>query len=180
MKKAQDHYGKQKAAIMRLHEFAADIRATTEDGGGVVLLGPIGTGKDHLLVALARTAIFQHGYEVRWQSGMELYADFRDAINTGEPEREVIKRSTKPDILILSDPQPPRGDLSDYQVSTLFRIIDARYSQRRPTWVSLNVIDGAEAGRRIGEATVDRLRDGAVTIPCDWPSYRKPKTERSE
>ena len=152
------------------------MRTATDAGDGVVLFGPMGTGKDHLLVALARVAILNHGYSVRWISGMQLYADFRQAIRDNASEQIIVQRATNPDILILSDPQLPRGELSDYQASMLFWIVDARYSMRRPTWVSLNVADGTEAERRIGAATVDRLRDGAVTVACDWPSYRKPQT----
>jgi hypothetical protein len=51
--------------------------------------------------------------------------------------------------------------------------VDYRYSHRKPIWLTLNVADGAEAELRMGAQTVDRLRDGALVLFCNWPSYRK-------
>ena len=160
-------------AVKRLRAFCVDMPEITCQGGGVVLFGPKGTGKDHLLVALARIAIRENGLDVHWESGMEIFADFRAAIGNDTPERTLIDRMVKPQILILSDPLPPKGDLTDWQAMTLYRIIDARYCECRPTWVSINVANGTEAENRMGAATYDRLRDGALGVFCDWPSYRK-------
>jgi hypothetical protein len=57
----------------------------------------------------------------------------------------------------------------------LFRAIDARYRDYRPTWVTINVGGGDEAEDRMGMQLVDRLRDRAVSIHCNWPSHRKPR-----
>ncbi len=37
----------------------------------------------------------------------------------------------------------------------------------------MNVSSGEEAEKRIGAQIVDRLRDGALSIVCNWPSHRK-------
>ena len=75
-------------------------------------------------------------------------------------------------MLVLSDPVPPKGELSDYSESILYRIVDARYITMKPTWTTMNVASGEEADRRLGAPIVDRLRHGALCLSCDWPSFR--------
>jgi hypothetical protein len=55
----------------------------------------------------------------------------------------------------------------------LFRILDGRYNHLRPTWVSVNVSNRNELDERMGVTLAERLVDGALTIFCNWPSYRK-------
>jgi DNA replication protein DnaC len=181
---------KQVAAVEALKSYVKSFENEAEQtGGGIVLYGPAGTGKDHLLVATSGALIMQttiadgHGglmpldYRppIHCVNGMTFYGDCRDAMNDDSSrERRLIDRLVAPRILILSDPIPPRGTLTEYQVTMLFRVLDGRYRECRPTWVSLNVRNGEEADERMGAQLADRLRDGALCIHCDWPSYRKP------
>jgi DNA replication protein DnaC len=80
---------------------------------------------------------------------------------------------TRPNVLAISDPTPPLGELSDYQRSMLFRVVDRRYRDLRPTWVTINAADSAEAERKIAPNIIDRLAHGALVLRCNWPSYRR-------
>ncbi len=173
---------RQQQVVCRLLSLVEEMPAEVEAGRGLLLSGPVGTGKDHFLVALARVAIRRYGFDVRWVNGMDMFGAFRDQIGSGRLEREELSKYQTPDILVLSDPLPIFGGLSDYQASTLYRIIDRRYNDRRPTWCSLNCTGPTEAAKRLGAATVDRLRDGAVSLRCNWGSYRTIglQNERSE
>ena len=187
----------QQKAFDKLREFEANAKAETDQGNGVVLFGPSGTGKDHLITALALSFICRHGgvrernsyslfddddddqfkdeYSVEWKSGAELFAQLRDAIGSDYPESDIIHPLIDADILILSDPLPPGGELTRYQREILYRVLDARYSAMQPTWASLNVASGGEAGERMGVPCYDRLRHGALCLYCNWPSYRSAK-----
>ncbi len=169
---------KQRVVVEHLSGFAENMASEVKQGNGVILFGPSGSGKDHLLIGLTRVAILQHGFSIAWRSGMELYSEFREAISRDKPERHIIGDLSQVDILVLSDPIPPVGELTEYQMSTLFRIIDARYSACRPTWLSMNVANSEEADRRLGAPSVDRLRDNGLALFCDWASYRKRKVLR--
>lgn len=162
---------KQIDAIAALTEYRDTMATRLAEGEGVVLFGPKGTGKDHLLVALARAAIIA-GFRVTWQNGMDLFGEMRDRIDSQDSERAFVNRFIYPDVLYLSDPVPPIGSLTDFQAAMMFRILDGRYSRRKPTWCSVNVSKGSELDARMGSQNVDRLRHGALSIHCDWPSYR--------
>ena len=69
---------------------------------------------------------------------------------------------------------PPKGDASQYNADVLMRIVDRRYRDCKPTWLTLNVLDGEEAERRLASPIVDRVRHGSLCLECNWPSYRTP------
>ncbi|MHB1038394.1 MAG: ATP-binding protein [Pirellulales bacterium] len=170
-----DIAARQQAALARLGRHAAtDLGGS----GGLVLYGPAGTGKDFLATAMARIAVLDHGREVLWKNGLDLWAEGRALIGDDHAlsEDAFVRRLAKPDILWLSDPLPPSGALTQYQTSLLFRVVDRRYRDERPTWATLNVQDSTEAAERLSASVVDRLRDGALTIACEWPSYRRALT----
>lgn len=162
----------QKRAVAELTAYCQEIADRIADGEGLILFGPKGTGKDHLVMAVARVSILA-GKHVVWQNGMDLFGDIRDAIDKGDAERALVKRLVNPDVLYLSDPLPPIGNLTEFQASMLFRILDGRYSRRRPTWVTVNVSSKEQLETRMGPQNADRIRDGAIALCCDWPSHRK-------
>lgn len=165
-------YKRQEKVVNDLWAYAANMKNYVSWGAGIVLYGPPGTGKDHLLVAMMRKACW-HNFDVVWGNGMDLYAARRDAISRDTPERELIRKYTTPDVLAISDPVPPWGNLTEGQAEFLFRIVDARYRRRKPIWISANFAEGKEAESRVGTQVIDRLRDGSLALHCNWPSYRK-------
>ena len=164
----------QRAVVAALRGYADDTRSKARAGCGVVLFGSVGTGKDHLLIALARIAIERHAADVEWIRGADLFGQFRDAMDTDTAEEFIIAPLVKVGVLILSDPIPAAGSVTPFQADILLRIIDERYRAMRPTWVALNVACGAEADQRLGAQVADRMRDGALCLFCKWESYRRP------
>lgn len=164
----------QSSAVRRVSGYATEWPAECQAGHGMLLFGPSGTGKDHLAVAAAFVAVREHGATALWIDGQRLFERMRDSIDSETREQDVIREFTTPQILMISDPLPQAGSVKDFQQSALWRIVDRRYRDMRPTWVTLNVKDEAEAQARMGVQLVDRLTDGALCIHCNWPSYRKP------
>jgi DNA replication protein DnaC len=114
---------------------------------------------------------------VEWADVQTFFGTLRDLIGDAQQsEQDLLDRFTKPAVLILSDLAPPAGDATDFQRNAIFRLIDRRYRDLRPTWVSLNVSGGAEAENRVGAQVIDRLRDAALILPCNWPSFRRPQS----
>jgi DNA replication protein DnaC len=163
----------QKMAAEAVKAYTAKIGEQLAKGSGLLLFGPAGSGKDHLLCAAAREVI-DHGHWVRWVNGRDMFGKFRDRMDEGDnSEGRLVAELIAAEILAISDPLPPSGTLSPYQADLLFRVIDGRYRAMRPTWATLNVTGGPEADQRMGAQIVDRLRHDAVAVHCDWPSHRK-------
>lgn len=157
-----------------LEMYARNIRPEIESGTNILMVGPQGTGKDHLLAALMRQAIAT-GHTVKWTSGARLFARLRDDIETHAMESATVREFSKPDVLVISDPVWDGQALTRQQRLKLGEIVDERYNFRRATWVSINAKDSGEVEQHIGGPLIDRLRDGAVSLVCDWPSSRKPR-----
>lgn len=163
------HPEKQQPVVDAIKAYGENLPDEVTAGNGIVLYGPSGTGKDHLLIVLARRAIGKYRMRVAWYNGSDLFMRFRDAMDSGRAEADMMLNYTSPTILFLSDPLPA----TDFQRGILLAIVDARYRKCRPTWVTLNVADGKEADERLGSPVVDRLRHGALACHCDWPTARK-------
>jgi DNA replication protein DnaC len=165
------HLPAQQTVLGQLREYAARIRQRVAEGVNVLLIGPSGAGKDHLLAGLVHVALAE-GLSIRWQTGGQLWLHMRDAIQGG-CERQAIEELVRPDVLVLSDPIPPHAEPSNYERSILYAIVDRRYSHLRPIWMSANVASRQQADERLGHAVADRLRHGALVLGCWWPSYRR-------
>lgn len=192
----------QEAALARAKDYAANIDQRISDGTNLLLIGPAGTGKDHLMMGVAHQAVGKFK-KVLWINGTSLWLAFREAIGTkpqtnryaaarfadgdtcdanisGLSESDIIRKLSEVEILAISDPVPPRGPLTDYQAANLFDIIDARYSRMAPTLVTLNAASRKEAEDRLTAQTVDRIAHDAEVIICNWPSFRQKQSEPVE
>jgi len=170
-----DTKSNQAKVLGKIREFSKAIPERLRTGGGVILYGRPGTGKDHLLVALMYEAVLRHGWSAWWTHGPTMMAAARDSMfreNRPESEWKVASTYTEPMILTISDPLPPKGDASQHSTDLLQRIVEYRYRHLKSTWVSMNVRDGAEAERRLASALVDRLRHNSLALECNWESYR--------
>ena len=164
-----DHPEKQRV-LAALEAYASDLSRNVQRGRGVVLVGPAGTGKDHLLAGLVHCALMR-GHTVDWRTGAELWRSLRAAIRD-DRENEALAALRQPEILVLSDPVPPETSPSNYERSVLYSVIDERYSRVRATWCSINAADREDAEERLGVAVVDRLTDSALSLACPWESFR--------
>lgn len=166
----------QRRVLAQVREYGSTLKERYAACEGLVLYGPVGTGKDHLAYTLA-TLVAKSGGYVRWQNGQAWFGLVRDAMDKHTSEESIIESFQRPDLLVLSDPLPPVGDLTQHQATMLYRAIDARYSHGKITITTVNVADDDEADKRMGAATWDRICDGAWKLFCNWPSNRKPARE---
>lgn len=162
---------KQVAVIARLNAYAAEMKKNVNSGCCIAMFGVVGTGKDHLLVSMLKKVI-ELGASVEFRDGMSLAREFRNTVTGESSEGRLIGKLTSCHVLAISEPIPPAGSLSEFSREKLLSVIDRRYRDKRPTWVTMNVASREEAEIRMSPQIVDRLTDEALCLSFDWPSYR--------
>ena len=166
------HY-QQKVLTYLDETWCCEMRRQVEQGQGLLLVGPRGTGKDHLAVACLKRAVMDFGYSAYYADCQNLFSIARDRIANDQDEKGLFGDLRSPQILLLSDPVPQSGAITQYQQSILWNIIDGRYRQRKSTWITANVSGSKELEDRLGPTISDRLIHGAAVVVCQWPSYRQ-------
>lgn len=166
------YHPSQKVAVAKLRSIEHDIADFVKSGRGLVLLGTVGTGKDHLLAAMLYAAAGA-GHVCRWVNGQEVFGQFRDRIDTGKADEQHFRELCAPAVLGISDPIPPVGQAGAWDLGNLYRLLDRRYRAMKATWVTINAQSADDADAKLSEPVFDRLRDGAEIVTCCWPSYRE-------
>jgi len=170
----------QRQAMESITKWIEDAESQFKAGRGVVLYGPCGTGKDHLITGMLHEAIKQRVFKfasndkVKWEQGPRMFSIFRDAIGSHESETASRQPFVRSKLLILSDVCQSGHVLTDFQRQTLYDVVDRRYSFMRPTWVTTNAATRTELEKMLGADIADRLLHGSLTICCNWTSGRKP------
>jgi DNA replication protein DnaC len=137
----------------------------------VLLIGPPGVGKSHLVQAIGHHVI-RMGYTVLYRSIFDLVRDLMEDQALGDNNR-ALSRFLKPDLLIVDDmglKELPRKS-GEY----LFEIIMRRYEKRSTMMTSNRPIE--EWGKLIGDvpsatAILDRFLHHAEIINITGRSYR--------
>jgi DNA replication protein DnaC len=161
----------QAAVLAQVKTLAERLPESIRAGQNVILYGPVGTGKDHLLACLLYKAA-SLGFACRWKNGRRLFAISRDNMDAGLSEESFVSDLSRPAVLGISDPLLAVGDLSAWNTELLYRIVDSRYGNLRPIWMTMNAASEADADERLSAPVFDRLRHDAYIFHCFWPSYR--------
>ncbi len=162
----------QREIVAQVRAYCRTMPDRVKAGQSVVFFGPVGTGKDHLMAHMLHT-FYRYRGRATWLNAEDLWSRLRDAIGEDLSEKTIDDELTRCEVLALSDPVPAAGGLSPHQARSLFRILDRRYRDLRPTWVTMNTNSSVEAAKAIGAAVVDRLKDNALTLWCNWESHRQ-------
>jgi DNA replication protein DnaC len=143
------------------------VRATEN----LCLVGPAGTGKSHLLVALGHQAI-EAGFKVRYFSATELVETLYRGLADNSVGR-VLEGILRADLILIDEIGFAPMDHTGAQL--FFRVVAAAYERR-----SLGVASHwpfEEWGRFLPEHTtagsmLDRLLHHAIVVVTDGESYR--------
>lgn len=164
----------QRKALNTCRRYAAEFSQISESGRCLLLLGKPGTGKTHLSVGIANEIMAKSSATAVYRTIGSVLQAIRatyDRINE-QSESQILSSLISPSLLILDEIGVSKEKPSDFELTTLFAIINGRYEEMRPTVIVSN-LDGQSLPAAIGERCIDRLREGGViVIPFEWESQR--------
>jgi len=170
------HSDENRKSVSKLAAYLECVSQNVIAGNSLIFYGPCGVGKDHLMAAAMFTAL-EHGIAVNWANGLDWYGKVRDDIERTE---QMIDSLVKPAVLAISDPVPPAasgkadGELTAWRIELLQRVVDARYRQLKPIWMTINVTGIKGLYERLSTPLADRLLHGAVGVQLTGETERKP------
>lgn len=142
------------------------------EGRNAIFSGPSGTGKTHLVTAIAYRAL-QHGYEARFASADVLIGELSHAAALGRLE-EALAPYLHPHVLVLDEV----GYLAHAAdaANVLYRVVNERYLKGKPILVTTNkplaawgqVLHDGD----LAEAILDRLLERGAHFEMRGRSYR--------
>lgn len=147
----------------KLEDFSTEIReqATAwldgpDERAGLLIKGPVGTGKTRLAAALAG-AFLVDGASVMATATGDLFGRIRATFRDNSPEsEEQLVESLKSVGLLVVDDLGTEGTVSPFVVQTLHRVISARNGDFQPTIITTN-LKADEIKAAYGERIASRV-----------------------
>ena len=129
-----------------------------EKGGdwrsGAYIVGPVGVGKTHMAARMAKQALSENA-SVKFLTGGEFLRSIRDTFGGEGSEGDILSKLRSCDLLVLDDLGKDKP--TDWAVSMLFQLIDARYNEELPTVVT-SQYERDELLRRLSAGEADTAR----------------------
>lgn len=174
---ATDNDG-QAEALRICRKYADIFPEIYKSGRCLLLLGKPGTGKTHLAAAIANQIMAETSATAVYRTVGSILHAIRATYDKGaeQSEAKILSALVSPSLLILDEIGVTKEKPSDFELTTLFAIINGRYEQQRPTVIVSN-LKAEELPAAIGERSFDRLREGGgIAVKFDWESQRGKET----
>lgn len=124
---------------------------------GLLLVGPVGLGKTHLVVAVIRELILQKGVPARFIAWSDLLDQLRASYADTGRERSVLEPLKEVPVLAIDELGTGRKG-SEWELGVLDSLIGARYNRMAATLFTTNYPLEAEEERKEGLADLSSLR----------------------
>lgn len=147
------------------------------DDFGFLIMGPSGTGKSHLALAIS-IPIFSNYIETDmdiWVHNKNLLPFYINAAELlasqrGEPKEKILERTINVKYLILDD--IGGENITDWSREIFFRIFEYRLNKRLPTFVTTN-LSLNELKDRLHERVLSRMLGLCVPVQLKGSDFRR-------
>lgn len=163
----------QKKALTVCREYADNFKEHFDAGRCLLLLGKPGTGKTHLAVAIANQLVTTTAATAIYRTVGGILQHIKGSFDrdSGYSEKQAFDSYGEASLLIIDEVGATKP--TEFELATLFAIINARYEEQMPTVIISN-LPPKSLPEALGERCVDRLREGGgIALTFDWQSARK-------
>ncbi|HWI22087.1 MAG TPA: ATP-binding protein, partial [Baekduia sp.] len=153
--------------VSQVRSFATKVDKSLDEGRGLWLFGPVGTGKTSLAM-LVSSAALSAGRSVAIYSLPRLLAEIRTTFedSSSSSYSEFLDRLAAVDLLHIDDVGAEKT--SEWVLEQLYAIINQRYEDERSIVITTN-LDQPELTIQIGQRTVSRLEEMCEVLPVSGP-----------
>lgn len=139
-------------------------------GGGVIMLGGVGTGKTHLAVSICKE-LCDKGVICGISTVTKIIRKVRSSWKNKiiETEQEIINSFLRPGLLIIDEVGSQYG--TDSERITINEIVNDRYERLLPT-ILIGNVKMSELSEIMGARVVDRVCHEGIKLVFNWNSYR--------
>lgn len=136
---------------------------------GLLLEGPVGTGKSGLASAMLMAVARLYEIEIRYWKITDLLRKERETFDSGFSDTPPLEAAMHVPLLALDDLGIEKP--SEWTQECISDLIDSRYSNNRKTILTTN-LDAAGLKAQYGVRVADRLREMCATLVLDGESRR--------
>ena len=152
-----------------MKNYANNFPEFLKQGKGLLLYGPVGTGKTYYGACVAN-ALIDSGYDVL----MTNFASITNKIQgMFDGKQQYIESLNKYELLVIDDLGAERK--TEYMQETVFNIIDSRYRSGKPFIITTNLTaEELKKPQELGYQRIyDRILERCVPIRVDGESRRR-------
>ena len=153
---------------------------------GLVLYGDVGRGKTHLMAAMVRSLVVEHGVTARFVEFSHLLADLKSSFGRGGGAANLIEPLVKVDVLAIDE--LGKGRNTEFEGTVLDELVSRRYNAGRTILATTNYQPGPSTGLstpdfttgkrpaltdRVGDRVYSRLCEMCEMLPMEGTDYRQ-------
>ncbi len=158
-----------------------------QENRGLILYGGVGRGKTHLLVAMLRVLIMDHGVEARFVEFSHLLSLLKEGYDAGTGEATTLMPLVRVPVLAIDELGKGRG--SDWELGIIDQLVSHRYNALGTVLASTNyepnpatgVATGNLAkpeqaqslGDRVGDRVLSRLKEMCAFLRLRGDDFRQ-------
>jgi len=125
--------------------------APGQENRGLILFGGVGRGKTHLLVAMLRVLIMDHGVEARFVEFSHLLSQLKEGYDSGTGEATTLMPLVRVPVLAIDELGKGRG--SEWELGIIDQLVSHRYNALGTILASTNYEPNLATGLAQGNLT---------------------------